>query len=510
MKPSSAAILLLAFVAATGAAAQSDNTEAELRRMIADSEREASSRWGVSPILRILPQGNHLRSRPDGRIEISLDAARRLIEGAPPDRARDVLAWVLAHEVWHQVQYRDGFSNIGATVPQRRRAECAADVMAGLAVFDADLAKRGANPTEEDLLDIAAKLGSVVEVASSLESQSGGFADHPEASKRRTAVRHGFARALKERATSLADNAETRLLRDHLAKIYDIRSWETAGEWADRSCGLILHDGDGVADLIKRQPAIDWNATGNPPIVRFRIPYRSKAAEPIEAILDVRTVMVPRISPEDRDSWKDVDSKRYRVIIQPGGEYVLAGSLGWVATDEARPRLLIPGDAESLFNARRLDPASTTAAAPDQTMVHEQSPSLMKLKVQLDEIFRSARRRFELVSHRCELGETRTCELIENPVGTSSSKVIVEADGSARLYIDIYRGDSLAGSRQAFDRYYSWLRAIYPTLRFEERHENAIDELLIKPSPLADLYLTRRKRAGGDQIVEMTVVPRFF
>ncbi len=500
--------LLLAVGAA--AAAQPD-TDAALRQAIAESEAAASSRWGVAPTLRILPTGNHLRSRPDGRVEISLDAAYRLTDGSTPDQARAILAWVLAHEVWHQVQYRDGFSDFAASATQRRRAECTADIMAGYAVFDADLAQRRSEPTENDVRGIAAKLGSVVEITSSLEEGTGGYANHPESAKRRTAIRYGFVRALKERATSLADNAETRLLRDHLAKVYDIRSGEASGIWAERSCAMILHDGDGVGDLIGGAPAIDWNRDGSPPIVTYRIPYRNEGEKPIEAVLEVRTVMVPRASREDRDSWKQVDGRRYRVTIQPGGEYVLAGTLQWVATEDAMPRLLVPGAPDSFYNARRLGERSADAAgALPSTTVGGLDSSLTELKSQLAGIYNSARRRFELVSHRCEMGEVKVCELVEQPVGIVSNEVVVESDGSARLYLTVYRGDSSSEADFAFRRYYGWLRAIYPAVEFRERNEGALASASMTPTPLADVSLVRRQSAAGEYLVEITVVPRFF
>ncbi|WP_380780407.1 hypothetical protein [Sphingomonas sp. R86520] len=492
-----------------GAASQpQQQTDDQLIALVGERARAAAARWGLAPIIRAPAGGGDVASRPDGSITVPLGSVRRLLRTASEGQARAIVGWLLAHEVWHQLQFRDGWNPATAQPVERRRKECVADTMGAYAVLDDDLADVTSAPTPEATRALGTTLARVADLSAEIEAGQTGANDHPAPAERRAALRIGFARALQGKIATLSPDSEGRVIRDQLASLHDIRTDEPVATWADRTCSLLLHDGDGVSDLASDRPTINWNRDGNPAIVTFRIPFRNTADVPIHATLQVRSVSVPRISPDDRSTWALADVRNYTVTLAPRGQYDLTGTLRWVATDTLYPKLVYPTKLDSLYNAVRLTRAPRAAANDQSAMALTSEPA--RLKGQLQTIYNAARGRFGLVSQDCEtLEHDRWCKLRELPVGVTSGDVIVEGNGSSRVELTIYRGSSVAESVAAYRRFHGWLRAMYPALQFQERSGADRDSATMSPSPLAILSITRRKSRSGDHVVEVTIEPIF-
>lgn len=502
-------VLVTAFVVVVPAAlAQEDD---QLRQLIADKARAVGARWSVTPTLRIPEAGTRISSNRDGRIEVPLPVARQLVGASSADEVDAIVAWLMAHEVWHQVQYRNGWSSTNANVVEKRRMECAADVMAGYATLDDRLSALRSEPDETSARSIEATLMRIVDMSATLEAGTSGINDHPRAEMRQAAIRLGFGRSLKERLTTLADRPEQRLLRDRIAANIDIRSGEAGPAWADRMCALILHDGDGAGDLVSDRPIFRWNEKGNPPIVTYRLSYRNRGPMAIRATLQVRSVAVPRISPNDRASWITVDTRNATVTLQPGGRYDLVGALSWYGTKDIYPKIVFPTETGSFFNAVRIKP-SAKGSTMGQNGVTTLSPELAKLKQQLQTIYNAARSQFGPVATGCEVvGGDKSCDLAFTPSGAISADVTVEQNGAASVDLVLYRGTSETEASEVYSRFRGHLRTIYPALAFRERTRNEHDYVEMSPSALASLTLTKWKSVRDNVFrVEATITPNLF
>jgi hypothetical protein len=490
---------------ATASTAQTDRAaqDRDLASRASNQARAAARRWGIVPTVRIVPEGPRLEALKGGRIDVPLDKLRQLLGTLPDAQAEFVIAWLMAHEVWHQVQFRDGWTR--SLIPaENRPKECEADAMGAYAALDASLVAQTTAPDEAAIRTLSSSLDQVIQAAERLETGNSGTTDHPTADQRRAAIRAGAARALRERVNSLSTDPARGLLRDGLAKIYDMRPDEPAATWARRTCESILHSGDGVGDLAVGTPLLNWNKTGDPPIVDFRVPYRNTGSAPIRVTMQIRSVSVPRLSPADRGKWVTVDLKSYTFDLAPGATYDLTGRLGWYATDDMYPRLIWPNKEDSVFNVIRLQPRTP---ATEPVRVDEVSLEASQLQASLSAIYNAAPLRFKPVSTNCEKYSTfQECELTLPVIGTSERIASIDQDGSSSVDLTIYQGASDVEASAAYSRFRGWLRQIYPTLTVLERiYPDGGEDARMTPDKKASLRLSKRKKKSGDFEVSATI-----
>lgn len=471
--------------------------------------RAAAERWGVNPTIRIVEDGAKLEALENGRIDVPLAKLRELILGVPEAQADAVIAWLMAHEVWHQVQFRDGWKRVGASDGDKRLRECAADTMGAYAVMDTNLSKRTSEPDEQAVRELSAAISQIIDAAERLETGNLGRGNHPDPNARRTALQAGFGRAVQERVYQLSNDPGRGLLRDRLAKLYDIRSGETAGTWSLRMCESVLHSGNGIEDLAIGTPQFNWNKSGDPPIVNYRIPYRNVGTNPIKVTMQIRSVSVPRLSREDRGKWVVVDLNSYSFILGAGATYDLVGRLEWFATDDVFPKLVFPKTADSYFDVTRLNSVST---GDSPNLVSTLSREASELKAALSALFNAAPGRFRAVSTNCETYSSfRACDLTLAVVGASKTEVTIDQDGSSNVTLVVYEGSSEIEAATAYSRFRGWLRSIYPALSFDEQSRpDGRDEVSMKPAPTATLTLSKRKKSSGHFEVIASITPALF
>lgn len=501
--------LLLGPLLLTAAVAAAQASDDDLRALAEAGMERAASRWGVSPTLRFSTGESRMRSLEDGRVDVPLPTLRSAVADMSEADKRLVVDWLMAHEAWHQHQYRRGWRQQGATLPDRRLRECEADVMAGYAVLDADLAERISEPDEQTATALAASLNQVLGLAERLETGAFGTGTHPDGEQRRSAIRTGIGRAVQERLVSLSSAPERLVVSDRMAAVYEIRTGEDRGNWAERYCRNVLHQGDGVASLALGTPRIAWSRSADAPFVEFSLPYRNAGTVPIRVSMQVRTVSVPRSAPEDRGRWIVSDQRTYRFDLQPGGTHSVAGQLTWYATDDVYPKLLFAPDRHAYFDATRL---AALHSGPLPARVGELEPALQELRNSLSTIYNAAPDRFELVSRNCGIERgTRTCMLTLAVPGIREAEVSVESNGSASVELTLYEGGDAGEAAAAYSRFRSALRVIYPALAFREssRGENR-DQLSISPAPTANLMLVKRPRSSSGYRVTATITPVMF
>lgn len=505
------ATALIALAPVVSYAVQKDTPAAEngLAARVSAHARAAAGRWGVNPTVRIVEDGAKLEALENGRIDVPMAKLRELLLGIPDVQADAVIAWLMAHEVWHQVQFRDGWKLVGASDRDKRLRECAADTMGAYAVMDANLSTRISKPDEQAMRELSAAISQIIDAAERLETGNLGRGNHPDANARRAALQAGFGRAVQERVYQLSNDPGRGLLRDRLAKLYDIRAGETTGAWSLRMCESVLHSGNGVEDLAIGTPQFNWNESGDPPIVDYRIPYRNVGTNPIKVTMQIRSVSVPRLSREDRGKWTVADLNSYSFILNADASYDVVGRLQWIATDDVMPKLVFPKAAESYFDVVRLGPVNTGATPK---LVSALGREASELQATLSALFNAAPGRFGAVSANCETYSSfRMCDLTLAVVGASKTHVTIDQDGSSNVTLVVYEGSSEIEAAAAYSRFRRWLRSIYPTLAFDERSRpEGRDEVSMKPAPTATLTLYKRKKSSGDFEVIALIKPALF
>lgn len=471
----------------------------------------AAARWNISaPIIH--RDSGPVVSLPTEGVRISPAGLRELLVGTPDADADWLLGWVMAHEVWHQVQYRNGFDLLRADEPTARARECEADVMASRAMIEDDL--RGASAENDAAeLKLASRLETLVAAAQRLEAGFNGVLTHPAPDQRLTAIRSGSARAVYERLVQSASSDPQRSLVLHrLARIHDIQEGEAATSWAARLCGLILHVGNGVPFLAMDQPNLQWSTKADAPFVDFSIPYRNTGTQPLHVNVVIRSASVLRTARQQEAGWTFADASRHEFDLLPGGSYRLNGRLEWYATDERMPKLVYPHQNGSLYDAvvvpTSADPQTSGPSAPITLGL---TPELETLKSTLQAILTDAPNQFRAVAPVCP--DDRSSESCTLPIaipGVTSSEVNRSPDGSSYVDLEIYRGSSEVAAVAAYQAFRARLQRIYPGIAESTRDRPDSVSFTIQPSARATLMLSRRKRDNGDWIVSIWIEPKLY
>jgi hypothetical protein len=480
---------------------------AELDTLITEQIRAASQRWGVSPTIRITDSGRS-ESSPLGRITIAREPIQRAIGPLPADQARMVVSWIVAHEVWHQVQFRDLGTDRGSE-SEARLSECAADAMAADIVLRSEVSTARARLGEEPPPGLVDAIGRIIGTAENFEIGFNGQLDHPTSNQRRAAIRYGFGRAMHVLYPTISDSPTRDLERDRIGRIYDIRRDESDMAWSSRVCRRILHSGDGVGDLEVGHAEINWNRTADNPVVDYRIPYVNHGPLAIRVNLQVRSVTIPRISPDDAGSWTIADERTYQFDLAAGQTYWVAGRLTWYATEAAYPRLVFAPDLETAYDVERLAalPSATPSAVPIGL-----TPDLIRLRSVVQTISATALDEFTGVIRDCEIVEgTRTCQLTMPVPGVVEAFAEMESTGSSEVVLTIYQGPSDEAANAAYSEFRLRLRTIFPAAAFNDRPEHdGRKSLSFTPATGALFELRKLLRSNGTFIVSATIVPQRF
>lgn len=491
---------LLAFLALQPPSVQL--LDGHLSQIASRAAESAANAWNLR--IELSPSGEGIRSLPSGRITASSSALRELLTGVAESQSEAVITWVMAHEVWHQAQYRSGFT-LAAPDSAKRLFECEADVMATHHVTDRALRQSRSAPSERESLELGASLKAVMTTMERLEAGFGGVLSHPPAPVRQMAIRAGAGRAVHDRLSELASEPEDRLVRDRLGRIHDIRSEERIDQWASRMCRLLLHEGDGVPSLVLGDSVIRWNTSGDPPVVDYLLPFRNRGGRPIRVTMQIRSASVPRDRREDIPGWTFADARLVEFDLQPGATFQVSGRLDWYASDELMPRLLYPGSQGSLYDAALLGAAVPTTAP---TSVMEVPAELLRLKGLFEAIYNDAANRFRRVAPPCPREAVdHACPLRAQVPGIIEAEATREPDGASEVYLLIYEGASEADSTRLYRTWREKLIRLYPATRIDYSTRPDSERTALQPHDRASFLLTRRQRTSGEYVVFATISP---
>lgn len=104
-------------------------TDEGLRATFSEILDSVSAPWNVKAALDISEDGSVI-SRPDGHIEVGKLTLIERLNSVEPNYRPLALRFIMLHELWHQVQFRDQGSDIESDSDLGRFLECQADIMA--------------------------------------------------------------------------------------------------------------------------------------------------------------------------------------------------------------------------------------------------------------------------------------------------------------------------------------------------------------------------------------------
>jgi len=257
------------------------------------------------------------------RISLNPAEIRELLLRVSPTGQEDAVRMIVAHEVWHYVEFQRGM-----TAPpgagERRLGECRADVMAARYLASTEEGPWGYGLYGSKPADIAAELWRTAS------------ADHPTPDQRQFASHLGALSGKQD----FTDERET--IDQLLGRLPD----EDAAQWSARICQLILHSQDAaMASVIVSDPAV--RTTGGKSA--FEVRYTNRSSRKIEV---TARIWARRHEDGKTRNW----IFPLKVPIEPGATVPVERELGDLLDGEDRPVYLNTrlDDDQALIAARFL------------------------------------------------------------------------------------------------------------------------------------------------------------
>jgi hypothetical protein len=458
--------------------------------------------WSIAPRIEFR-DSNELEARPDGIIVVGRTFLRSLLNGVSTSIQSDALRWLLAHELWHLVQ----FQTIGADLFNRpdafrRVIECQADLMAGHFLFNS-LASGFREKTDA--------LRTVGDLPSSVALLTHGGATHPPEADRRVSIQFGMSRAFYDHAERIVGPEQADNVRQNVSALLNFSLGEAVDVWGLGQCKKITHYDQSSVFLERAKTDVSWNKNGKPPVVTFNITYRNGGNKPLRVSLEVLSASIPREAPSERARWQRQQALHQTVEIEPRMTHTVSGTLYWYADEKLMPRLIYPLDEGSLVSVEEIDRPVTrkeTVLAQADGLNAETAKfgtALLRISNDAPNNFRNLR------APGC-WGDTdmRYCPSSVTVPGALRTEVWVEKNGSATVEID-FRSDVAKDEAQAvYEKLVRDFKALWP-MRIQEMKEkvarnSGLPYLEFALTDRADISLDFRGK-DGNYHVSATITP---
>lgn len=482
-------------------------TDTRIDSLINAEVPKAALRWNLKPLFQIV-DGATLAMNPNGIVQYGREGVRTALVGFDEVSRELAVRWIVGHETWHQVQRRDAGIPRPEDLAARRQLECEADVMASQYVVDSAPELGKDSPDLEKARRLGITLNSIIDMVQQAERGYGGAAAHPSGEHRRSAIRYGLFRAMLKQAEKIPEREARLGTLAQISAIIDLRDDEQHADWTARICRMLMHNGDGQPSLSQQQAAISFNKNGDPPIVDYSIPYRNVGATPISVVMQVATIAVPRLSPENTDAWKWVDGNSYRFDLAPGQQFIVSGRLVWHATEGVYPRLLMPTASGSLYAVTQFD---ASVNEPDTLPSFPLTPRQSRLASILQMIFNSSVNKFEaLQKEPCQIADgNKICRLSVDIPGARSAEITYEGSGAASVDISLFHGDHADEASTAFSGFKRDLETIYATTINERTTSTGMRVATFKPKSTLKLDLRHYRRENRNSVTA-TITPALY
>ncbi|MER9546466.1 hypothetical protein NKI72_31305 [Mesorhizobium sp. M0437] len=454
MNKIAAPIIAAYWVAMAATSAYADTVSVEftdevIRNLYVETLRSVNGSWNVNATLDLQQDGTII-SRPDGQIEMGKETLVDSLKSVEPNYRPLALRFILLHELWHQVQFRDQGSDVNEeALGLNRFLECQADLMASRFLGSAFVEAFAKDPDA-----IEKFYGGLFDLG---DFEEGG-SSHPSIEHRKLAITRGLMRLLFE-SGALFQGQETS--KAAFAAIAGIRNGEADLQWSVRQCQLITQmDDAAVAAVTRGTPQLNWNTNANGSVT-YRIPYTNTGSVPLRVELEIIMAQVPRDDRHDLGKRRLLFGADYLFDIASGGTYTVTGKLPWVASDVMMPQIVFPPDPGSLMRAEFLNENTNLSATT--TTATEISPDEIVLKEAL--LALSSNAKFEFSNFRQGAARYRGDELAYRSSlalpGAESTTIILHRKGEVDVRAQFSEKDKNR-VRLTYEKYDLMLRHMFP------------------------------------------------
>jgi hypothetical protein len=468
------ALTVYFFVTTAEAANISNVSDKDLDGLVASEAARVQAAFSVSASWQIVATGVN-ESRLDTGVRISREAIARDLQFVPPEFLADGIRWLVAHEYWHQVQFRVlGPLALQVDNELRKVLECEADLMAGkLLGSDKRLDMTNFDTTNPDSLDY------VLEIPSRI-TPSGSSATHPTAAQRSLATTFGVLKGILDyQRTASSDGAE---LAEVLGNAIDFQANEPEEEWRSRQCRRIVqYRQSAVGAIALRSPSIKWSKDPANQIVVFKLPYQNTSNTGVRVSVGVFVAVDSGTGANGVETFFPLSSLSEIFEISPGGTHVVQGTLPFAgdSTDMvllfARSRALISAEfIEGTQVLETLEMPTGESAAAD---AREFGTAIVEIVRDAPNLFMNIR---GCGGRRCESKVS---------IPTAKQTDIVIENRTAEVTSVLYEGDSRQSAEETFHKHRKFLKDLWPDKRSREGDDDTLPEVEIRLTNRAKLKL---------------------
>ncbi len=466
-----------------------------------------------------------------------------IVEHSEPERAQDVIRFVIAHELWHQIQFtRHGSvarggpdaANRSSLTEDSRLGECQADLMAGYYL---------ARLAPVDLVESAEMVSNIMGVVYAVGERPFSNRIHPSKVQRSLAALWGLRKGrldsvtgeqlvqnihdLRARMSHVLEGLEdgdeptqTNVYQARLAarRLINYTPGQSNYDWSLQECKRITNYRSASASHVAlRDQDVYWSRDPAP-LVQFRLSYENTGASALKVSIGVQLVLVERDSQRDFASSHPVDVFNQVFYLNPQGRHEVRGTFLWLGDVQVFPRLVVPPNTElgALISAEPL--SGTNPSHPFLILEDvDLSESARELRDVVQRLALSARERFESERVECTIiRDSMSCRSRVEIPGALETEIELEREGCANIQADLYRGYDLEVARTIFDQYAHHLSAGFPevpqSLRTSRR--SGLPRLKMEMETYgADLELVLFRSSSGHAepvSVWLEITPRMF
>jgi hypothetical protein len=334
-----------------------------LEKIAMDQMAQLNRVFGLDVKLSI-SNGRGTFSLPDSGIILDEKQLEDINQKAGVVKFREVLGWILAHEMGHMRQYQEyGNDFITGTDADRRIYECQADILASQYFTTNIVDPKG---------DVSVPTSEVLQVAYNTGFETYSIGSHPTRSERRLAAQFGMSAGMIDRLkkmkeedpdyASMAAQIQIQASIDMLQDKIDFKTTESLLDWSFRQSKRIVHTQPDVLQNLKlTHHEVTMDAGSG--ICRYYLIYQNTGTSTMHVEMEIGTYLVNPVEPTDLKARLKADAKNVTFTLDPGETQIFPGKL----------TTIIPG----LKNADDYQPALVYYPSPDSIICCEEVASVM-------------------------------------------------------------------------------------------------------------------------------------
>jgi hypothetical protein len=444
-------------------------TDSQLREMVGQQARIVAKGLSISPSFEIVA-GDGYWSSPDYGIKIGIKELRSNFRMVPENALPLMVRWIVAHEFWHQIQYRDrGKNALEGDDDTKRVLECEADLMASRLVYSTAM-----NIMQDGVGDYVLDIPNII-------SPTGESGTHPSSEQRTLTVIYGLLRVQFDLNERSPQDKEQASVRAGLREMIDLRGGESDGSWRERECKKITqYPRSSITELNVSSAKISKpNGSG---FRDFRIIYRNAGDSTLSVSLSLFAAQYGHGIISRRTYFFPMLGLSRAFDIAPGGEYVVDGRFPTLAADGSEIALVyqpekiavtvaaIPGSKRFPFDIE----------LPNTDGLSSGAKSLGEDIIRFSKDAESGFRTFA----ECEWFNDYYCRSKHNVFGAKETSISIRP-GTKEVRASLYAGLSRSAALAIYSKYVGFVKSLWPYTRVEEE---------VGASPSVEVSLARKLR----------------